>query len=170
MLLLPRSVCKFCLFLKEKLGGEPMVTFEAMLRSSFQVLSCWMAQVPGSCFQEWRPDSSASDCWHTSPGVGQRAGRCEKCASPAQFTPLLVFSESWGPSCLGLCPHPAHFPQKKAKVSWDHTARWMPGSTFPGANYGSTLDKSQHMLWKALCITAWQFLTMCSCNSCQRQC
>lgn len=67
-------------------------------------------------------------------------------------------------------PLPANFPLKKAKVNWAHTARWMPGFALPGANYGTTLDKSQHMLWKALRITAWQFLTMCSCNSCQRQC
>lgn len=77
-----------------------------------------------------------------------RVGRCKQFVSHTLHS-LHTYCLSLSPGGLVAwisTPDPANFPQKKVKVNWDHAARWMPGFTFPGANYGATLDKSQHML------------------------
>lgn len=72
------------------------------------------------------------------------AGACENCDLPYPARRLNDFPGPGGAAAW--VPPAANSPPKKAKVNWDHTARWMPGFAFPRANYGTTLDKSQHML------------------------
>lgn len=57
---------------------------------------------------------------------------------------------------------PANFPLKKVKVNWACHSQVDAWIRSPGANYGTTLDKSQYMLWKALCITTYKFLITCA--------
>ena len=172
VLLLPHAVCKFCLFSERQTYRRRTNSniWSKYLALSFKFFHAEWPRFQGALSRNdaWTPQPLITDILSLEQGRGQ-----DSVGSVPTLPSSHAYWLSLSPGGLAVwvsVPLPANFPLKKAKVNWAHTARWMPGFALPGANYGTTLDKSQHMLWKALRITAWQFLTMCSCNSCQRQC